>query len=172
MSYWLDSDVLVFAKDTIAPIGYREFAGFWEMIERNMESGIVRITKRNFQEITEGRDTEDDLAKWLKPRRGVSIGVPPNKEVQAFAAKIGDYVYSNPIFYERHRARFSRGADAWLIAQAAVDDGTVVTREVSQPESHAPKIPDLCSHFQVKCISLIDIMKILGNPERAPRGKK
>jgi hypothetical protein len=172
VSYWLDSDVLVFAKDTIAPIGYREFAGFWGLIEQNMESGIIRITKRNFQEITEGRDTEDDLAKWLKPRKGVRIGVPPSKEVQAFAAKIGDYVYSNPKFYERHRARFSRGADAWLIAQAAVEGGTVVTREVSQPECHAPKIPDLCIHFQVKFISLIELMKVLGNLERAPRGKK
>jgi hypothetical protein len=171
VSYWLDSDVLVFAKDNIAPIGYTEFAGFWELISRNMESGIIKITKRNFQEITEGRDTLDDLAKWLKPRKGAGIGVPPTKEVQAFAAKIGDYVYSNSRFYERHRARFSRGADAWLIAQAAVEGGTVVTREVSQPECHAPKIPDLCIHFQVKFLSLIELMKILGNLEPAPRSR-
>lgn len=172
MSYWLDSDVLVFAKDNIAPIGYKEFAGFWELIERNMESGIIRITKRNFQEITEGREKEDDLAKWLKSRKGATVGVPPTKEVQAFAAKIGDYVYSTPQFYERHRARFSRGADAWLIAQAAVEGGTVVTREVPQPHCHAPKIPDICAHFQVKILSLIDLMKILGNPEATKPGKK
>ncbi|MGD0786794.1 MAG: DUF4411 family protein [Terracidiphilus sp.] len=172
MSYWLDSDVLVFAKDTIAPIGYKEFAGFWELIERNMETGIIRITKRNFQEITEGRKTEDDLAKWLRPRKGAMIGVPPTKEVQAFAAKIGDYVYSTPKFYERHRARFSRGADAWLIAQAAVEGGIVVTREVSQPGCHAPKIPDLCIHFKVKFVSLIELMKILGSLESSPPGKK
>jgi len=81
-------------------------------------------------------------------------------------------VYTNPRFYERHRARFSQGADAWLIAQAAVEGGTVVTREVSQPECHAPKIPDLCIHFQVKFISLIELMKVLGNQERSTRGKK
>jgi len=172
VSYWLDSDVLVFAKDNIAPIGYKEFAGFWDLIERNMEAGIIRITKRNFQEITEGRDAEDDLAKWLKPRKGATIGVPPSKEVQAFAARIGDYVYSTPRFYERHRARFSRGADAWLIAQAAVEAGTVVTREIAQPNCHAPKIPDLCTYFQVKFISLIELMRVLGNPEPAPRRKK
>jgi hypothetical protein len=112
------------------------------------------------------------LAKWLRLRKATGIGVRPSKEVQAFAAKIGDYVYSNPRFYERHRARFSRGADAWLIAQAAIEGGTVVTREVSQPECHAPKIPDLCIHFGVKFMSLIDLMKILGNQMAPSRGKK
>jgi hypothetical protein len=42
VSYWLDSDVLVFAKDTIAPLGYVEYAGFWELIARNMESGLSK----------------------------------------------------------------------------------------------------------------------------------
>lgn len=172
MSYWLDSDVLVFAKDNIAPLGYTEFAGFWELITRNMESGIIKITKRNFQEITEGRATEDDLAKWLKLRKGPGIGVSPSKEVQAFASKIGDYVYTNPQFYERHRTRFSKGADPWLVAQAAIEGGTVVTREISQPECHAPKIPDLCIYFGVKIITLIDLMKILGNPQPLSRRNK
>jgi hypothetical protein len=170
VSYWLDSDVLIFAKDTIAPLGYAEFAGFWDMIQRNMESGTVRITKRNYQEITEGRAPDDELAKWLRLRKGPSIGVPPTKQVQAFVTKIGDYVYSTPHFYERHRTRFSQGADAFLIAQAAVEGGVVVTREQSNPECHAPKIPDLCNQFGVKFVSLTDLMKILASP--TPSDKK
>lgn len=169
MSYWLDSDVLVYAKDNIAPIGYAEF-GFWEMIERNMESGIIKITRFNFREITENREKDDELAKWLRIRKGVAVGVPPTKEVQAFVRKIADYVWTNPKFYQRHRERFSQGADPWLIAQAAVEGGTVVTREISQPECHAPKIPDLCLHFGVKFIPLMEMMRILGNQK--PRGKK
>jgi hypothetical protein len=112
------------------------------------------------------------LAKWLKLRRGPGIGVPPSKEVQAFASKIGDYVYTNPQFYERHRARFSKGADPWIIAQAAIEGGTVVTREISQPECHAPKIPDLCIHFSVKFITLIELMKVLGNQQPSTRKSK
>ncbi len=69
-SFWLDSDVLIWAKDNIAPFGYAAFSGFWELIGRNMASGLVKITKRNFHEITEGRNKEDDLAKWLKLRFG------------------------------------------------------------------------------------------------------
>lgn len=172
MSYWLDSDVLVYAKDNVAPFGYTEFAGFWELLARNMESGIIKITKFNFREVTEGRPTEDDLAKWLKLRKGPGIGVPPSKAVQTFVRKIGDFVYTNPHFYERHRVRFSNGADPWLIAQAATEGGIVVTRETSNPECHAPKIPDLCAHFGVKTISLIELMKILGNPEPPARRRK
>lgn len=172
MSYWLDSDVLIFAKDTIAPFGFAEFAGFWDLVHRNLEVGTVRITKRNYQEITEGREKEDELAKWLRLRKGPSVCVPPTKQVQAFATKIGDYVYSNQKFYERYRARFSQGADAWLVAQAAVEGGVVVTREISQPDCHAPKIPDLCIEFGVKFVSLIDLMKILANPTPTSRGKK
>jgi Domain of unknown function (DUF4411) len=171
-SYWLDSDVLVFAKDNVAPFGFEEYAGFWKLIERNIENGTVKITKRNHQEITENRDTDDELAIWLKSVRGEGVRVPPNKDVQKFAAKIADYVWNNEQYYVRHKTRFSRGADAWLIAQASIDEGFVVTREISQPECHAPKIPDLCKEFDVKQINLIDLMKTLGKPPSSTGKKK
>jgi hypothetical protein len=160
--YWLDSDVLVFAKDQLAPIGYPAYSGFWTVMDASIKNGVVRITKRNYQEIVEGRDREDELARWLRLRRGPNVCVVPTREVQEFAADIGNYVFSNPRYYQRHCLRFAKGADAWLIAQAAVDRGVVVTREVSQPDSHDPKIPDLCHEFGVDVKSLIDLMKLLG----------
>lgn len=172
MSYWLDSDVLVYAKDNVAPFGYTDFSGFWILIERNIASGNIKITKRNYKEIVEGRDVEDDLAKWLRRRKGDGICVAPIKEVQEFARKIADYVYSNDHYYPRHRTRFSKGADAWLIAQAAIEGGKVVTREVSAPESHDPKIPDLCKHFGVGFVTLTDLMKLLGTQESQIKRKK
>ena len=167
-SYWLDSDVLVFAKDTIAPLGYAEFSGFWSLIEKNIASGVIKITKRNFKEITEGRKGDDELGTWLRLQltKFPTVRVAPSKSVQAFATKIGDYVYSEERFYARHRARFSKGADAWIIAQAAIDNGTVVTREIPQPSAHEPKIPDLCQYFEVKLITLTDLMKTLGTVKK------
>ncbi|HEX3941571.1 MAG TPA: DUF4411 family protein [Acidobacteriaceae bacterium] len=166
--YWLDSDVLVWAKDNIAPFGYTEYAGFWSLIERNIANGTIKITKQNFKEITEGRKGDDELAKWLRLQltKWPSVRVSPSKSVQEFASKIGAYVYSESRFYARHRTRFSSGADAWLIAQAAIDNGTVVTREESAPLSHEPKIPDLCTHFEVKIITLTDLMKTLGTTKK------
>jgi hypothetical protein len=167
-SYWLDSDVLVFAKDTIAPIGYAEYAGFWSLIEKNIASGVIKITKRNYKEITEGRKGDDELGTWLKLQltKFPTVRVAPSKSVQAFAAKIGGYVYSEERFYARHQARFSKGADAWIIAQAAIDKGTVVTREIPQPSAHEPKIPDLCQIFEVKLITLTELMKTLGTVKK------
>jgi len=167
-SYWLDSDVLVWAKDNVAPLGYAEYAGFWTLIERNIASGTIKITKRNFSEITDGRKGDDELAKWLKLQltKWPTVRVSPSKDVQEFAAKIAEYVYSDSRFWARHRARFSNGADAWVIAQAAVDDGTVVTREEPAPESHEPKIPDLCKHFGVRFLNLSDLMKLLGTTKK------
>lgn len=169
-SYWLDSDVLVYAKDHVAPFGYEEFSGFWKLVERNIETGVVKITKRNYQEITEGRATEDELAKWMKIRRGNGVCVPPTKEVQEFASRIATYVYSNDHYYSRYRTKWSNGADGWLIAQAAVDSGIVVTREVSNLVCHQPKIPDLCNQFGVKHINLMELMRTLGRPQSS--GKK
>jgi hypothetical protein len=167
-SYWLDSDVLVWAKDNIAPFGYAEYAGFWSLIERNIANGTIKITKRNFKEITEGRKGDDELAKWLRLQlaKWPTVRISPSKSVQEFASKIGAYVYSESRFYARHRTRFSNGADAWLIAQAAIDTGTVVTREESAPLSHEPKIPDLCMHFDVKLATLNDLMRTLGTAKK------
>ena len=47
-----------------------------------------------------------------------------------------------------------------------------MTREISQPECHAPKIPDLCKEFDVKHINLIDLMKTLGKPPSSTGKKK
>lgn len=160
-SYWLDSDVLIFAKDNFAPFGVPS-VGFWNMLAPNIEKGVIKITRRNYKEMTEGRDKNDELAIWLRMRKKEHACVAPDKDVQAFVTKIGDYVYSNDLFLDRHRRRFSNGADPWLIAQAAVDHGTVVTREISQPLSRAPKIPDICKEFDVKFTTLLGVIKILG----------
>lgn len=97
----------------------------------------------------------------LQLRKDFGVCVAPSKEVQAFVRTIGDYVYSNEQFYARHRARFSKGADAWIVGRAAIDQGIVVTREIPAPTSHDIKIPDLCDHFGVKRIAFSDLMKTL-----------
>lgn len=160
--YWLDSDVLIYAKDNFAPFGVQQVS-FWNMLAPNIDRGVVKITRRNYREMTEGRDKIDELALWLRTRKKEHACVSPSKEVQEFARKIGDYVYSNDLFFDRYRRRFSTGADPWLIAQAAVDKGAVVTREVSQPLSRDPKIPDICKQFDVKQTTLVNLIRILGS---------
>jgi len=42
------------------------------------------------------------------------------------------------------------------------EKGTVVTQETAEPLSKRPKIPDICKQFDVKWISLMELMKTLG----------
>jgi hypothetical protein len=46
--------------------------------------------------------------------------------------------------------------DPFVIAKAAVDGRTVVTMEALKPQ--AAKIPNICQHFNVPCLSLEEFM--------------
>ena len=48
-------------------------------------------------------------------------------------------------------------ADAFVIAKAAVNDGTVVTLEREKPR--ATRIPNICRHFSVACCDLEQFME-------------
>jgi hypothetical protein len=47
-------------------------------------------------------------------------------------------------------------ADPFVIAKAKIDGGTVVTQE--KFKDHAAKIPNICKHFDVRCLSLEGFM--------------
>lgn len=48
-------------------------------------------------------------------------------------------------------------ADPFVIAKAAVSEGQVVTLEKLKP--NAAKIPNICAHFDVACLSLEEFMQ-------------
>jgi Zn-dependent peptidase ImmA (M78 family)/transcriptional regulator with XRE-family HTH domain len=56
--------------------------------------------------------------------------------------------------------RGGKVADPFVIARAACEDRTVVTVEVMKP--NAVKIPNICAHFGVRCLSLPEFMEAEG----------
>jgi Domain of unknown function (DUF4411) len=50
-----------------------------------------------------------------------------------------------------------KNADPFVIAKAAIDGRAVVTMEQLRP--NAVKIPNICQHFSVKCLSLEEFME-------------
>ncbi len=61
-------------------------------------------------------------------------------------------------------ARFiaADSADPWLVAYAMKTNYTVVTQEVSAPQSKSKvKMPDVCIEFNVKYINIIDMFREL-----------
>jgi hypothetical protein len=51
-----------------------------------------------------------------------------------------------------------RNADAFIIARAVVEDRTVVTMEIFK--ANAAKIPNICGHFGVRCMTLEQFMEV------------
>lgn len=50
-----------------------------------------------------------------------------------------------------------KNADPFVIAKAAVDGRAVVTMELFKP--NAAKIPNICAHFAITCLSLEQFME-------------
>jgi Domain of unknown function (DUF4411) len=53
-----------------------------------------------------------------------------------------------------------RNADPFVIAKAATDGKTVVTMELLKP--NAAKIPNICKHFNIPCLTLEQFMETEG----------
>ena len=172
--YWLDSDVLIWSKNNAYRLNAPHAKHFWHLLERGLEEGLIKITRRNFLEIMKGRDKKgkkkgerdeekpDELAIWLQHQQERSprnVGVSPDPEVERLAKSIGAYIYGNKDFVIRWVHEFARGADTWLIAQASISNGIVVTRETTlRPDAKRPIIPNLCDYYDVAFVSMFDML--------------
>ena len=55
------------------------------------------------------------------------------------------------------------GADPWVIAHAIAHGGVVVTFEARAPvNSQQVKIPNVCQHFHMRCITTYQMLRELG----------
>ncbi len=105
------------------------------------------------REIEDG--PEGSLLDWATAHRDL-FAMPTAREGE-FIARI----YAVPHFQQNiERQKLLRGgrhADSFVIAKAAIEGRTVVTTE--QLRLNAVKIPNICQHFQVPCLSLEGFME-------------
>ncbi|MFH1002644.1 MAG: DUF4411 family protein, partial [Chloroflexota bacterium] len=76
---------------------------------------------------------------------------------QAFGV-IAENVKNNKNYADFWVHKFLGGADPWVIAHARALGGRIVTFEKPEPYSKKPKIPDVAALFDIKCISLWDML--------------
>jgi hypothetical protein len=152
-TYWLDADVLIQAKNT-----YYSFAiarQFWDFIDAQAQSGTIRSSVRVYGEIMSYEDERDALVQWCKLHRTSGLFCKPDRQVQGVLGKIADHVVQRYSEKPAKAAEFLKGADAWIIAHAKCDGGTVVTHEARRDvTAKVPKIPNVCHAFNVGCINL------------------
>ena len=97
---------------------------------------------------------EDTLAEWADGNAG--LFVEDDEEIQAGV---------RAILAEWPNIDFTRrltGADLFVIALAQHRNYVVVTGEKATGSPNAPKIPDACKRYGVRCIRTMDMFEELG----------
>lgn len=132
------------------------FPSLWQRFDRLVEDGRLVSTREVFREIEDG--PIETLLEWAKQNR--QLFATPTAEEGAFVARI----YAVPRFQQNiEQKKLLRGgkvADPFVITRAARENRAVVTVEVIKP--NAVKIPNICAHFGVRCLSLPEFMESEG----------
>ena len=131
---------------------------FWEMLEQKAVAGIIASPRRVYQELA---DYGDALADWAIARRDTPLFVAPGPAVQAQLTRVADYVRGN--YPGRKAAEFLGGADPWVVAHAIADNAVIVSFEHrASIDAQTPKIPNVAQAFQIRTISLYQMLRLLG----------
>lgn len=92
---------------------------------------------------------------WAKSNK--NIFTTPNSNELQFVGQIFQVAHFQALIGEKQRLKGTPVADPFVIACAKRSNGTVVTEERFKP--NAAKIPNVCAHFGIGCISLEDFMQ-------------
>jgi hypothetical protein len=94
----------------------------------------------------------DDLHLWVKERKQICVAL--TDEVQGeVAAILGAF----PTLVDSRTGKSF--ADPFVIATAKVTSTIVVTGERPTGAAHRPKIPDVCNHYGVEWISIVELIR-------------
>lgn len=129
------------------------FPTMWVNFDNLVDNGEI-VSVREVRKEIDGSSIET-LRDWAAGHD--HIFELPNAE----EAKIISAIYSVPQFRQNiDNQKLLKGgliADPFVIAKAALAGKTVVTTEKFKP--HSAKIPNICKHFGVNCMSLQEFME-------------
>ncbi len=152
--FWLDTNSLI--EPNKGPYGFDIAPGFWRFLERKIEERVIASSTLVLEEL---KEVEDELRQWAEDHS--DCFAEPDEDVQTVAGQIADYVNEN--YPNHHATDFLSGADPWVIAQAKVHGGKVITFEtLVPPNSTKPKIPNVAAAFQVETMNIYAVLRQLG----------
>src|SRR5262245_12285721 len=159
--FWLDADVLIQSKNGL--YSFEIAPPFWRFLDEQAKAGKLCSSTGIYNEILKREDKHDELAVWVKNRRTSGMFVEPVRDVQTVYGQIADYIHEHYSERRAKAAEFLSGGDGWIIAHAKCDDGIVVSHESRVDRSSmTPKIPNVCTQFEVPCIGLAEMLTRLG----------
>ena len=129
------------------------FPTLWANFDVLVANGSITSTREAFREIEDDRVAA--LREWAVNHR--ELFPAPTADEAAFVARIFSVRHFQQVIDQKKLYKGGKNADPFIIARAAVTGGTVVTME-SEPKNGA-KIPNICRHFSIPCLSLEGFME-------------
>jgi hypothetical protein len=129
------------------------FPSLWRNFDALVDQGALVSTREAFREIMDAQITE--LREWAENNQG--LFATPTAAEGAFVAGIYAVPHFQQNIEQQKLLKGGRNADPFVIARASVENRTVVTME--KFKAHAAKIPNICQHFGIRCVTLEEFME-------------
>lgn len=134
----------------------RRFPTLWRNFDALVADGNVLSTREAFREIEGG--SLQELREWA--RNNHAIFSTPTADEGAFVTRIYGVRHFQQNLEQQKLLKGGLNADPFVIARAAIEGGTVVTME--RFKDNGAKIPNICRHFDVPCMTLEEFMEAEG----------
>jgi Domain of unknown function (DUF4411) len=134
--------------------------GFWEWLVSGPMRSQIGSVEAVREEVMSGHG---DLVTWAASTPA-DFWRPVSESTLERASALAEWAADPGRDYKQSAVdEFLSKADFWLIAEAMASGATLVTREVSAPDSKKTiKIPDACSAFGVLCAQPFVVYSTLG----------
>lgn len=131
----------------------RRFPTLWNRFDGMAADGLIISTREARRECLDS--PVEPLRVWAEANQGV-FHVPTAAEAE-FIKQIYAVRHFQQNIEQKKLLKGGRNADPFIIAMAATAGRCVVTME--QYKDNGVKIPNICEHFGVECLSLEDFME-------------
>ena len=145
MSYCIDTSALIAAWSERYPP--KLFPGVWERIDKLIKEGRLVAPEDVRREV---RDKADGLFDWVNERRALFVDL--ELEIQERAKEI---LREHPWLLKNVPGKSP--ADPFVIA-LAMERSLIVVTEEAPGSPKKPKIPLVCSAYNVECINLLELL--------------
>jgi hypothetical protein len=131
----------------------KTFRTLWANFDGLVAGGQLVSTREALREIQDG--SMQTCETWANANAHL-FGIPTAAE-GAFVARIYGVAHFQQNIEQQKLLKGGKNADPFVIARAAVEERAVVTMELFKP--NGAKIPNICQHFRVRCLTLEEFME-------------
>lgn len=133
------------------------FPTLWQHFERLVSTGSAFSVREVRAELSDSQ-LEDRVKDWTA--RFPGFFATPTTSEGLFLKRIYSVGHFQQNIERKKLLEGGKIADSFVIAKANAVDGTVVTLE--KRTQTGAKIPDICDHFGIPCVSLEGFMEAAG----------